>query len=492
MTSLKDRGLTRTLAATGIIEPRHRAIAVLDPAGLRVSDGRRWASSPHDHRPIGAMLDFCRAHNLGQLWIHPAADALLDWRAEAWHGFRPLGKEDTRDRPRFWSTVVRAGVYEQTALVRPAYELAPACWRLAADGRELLEALCRFRLSVGVPFAYSGGHTAMDLLRATHSGRGTLTLRTPPPDIPAPVLAHGGSIEPDLSWLRPLTAAERARRWLHCFDKNGAYIGACASLPIGDGEPCEVAHLRVLTAEPAELRLPGFWLLYGPDVRAVQPAGLPPVVSPRSVGPEDDVWVTTPTLRLLLELGLPPTAIERGIVWPEHHQHLQRWYKSLKDARDVLGDEARLGVPGAAMALRAVKRVYTRGIGWLGMRSPTWRTPDNPLARPDIPPMVRAAARANILRNLLRLDPADATPSPFALAIDAIYVVSDEEDPAAAVPAGLRIGTGLGQWKAQWARPIPLAEALPAIDSGRPGRFFRWLWTRESARDGEVAAAWPA
>lgn len=502
MSTLSDQGLTRTLARHGAIEPRHTALAVLDESCVRVSDGRRFPlPSPHDRLGIGAVLASCHRHGLGQLWVHPRAEGLLDWSRESWAGFRPLGhteEERNPQTPRHWARVVRPGVYEETLLIRPAHDRKERLWAGAEDGRELLAALCRFRLALGLPFAWSPGHTAMDLLRQTHSGRrNTLTMPVPPPDLPPEIVARRAArvaaMEPDLQWMRHLTPAEAGRRWLHGFDKNGCYLGACASLWLaGAGAPMRLDPdvLRVLSPEKPETSLPGYWQVYEGDVRAVQPAHLPPLVPHKAYDDEGTAWITTPTLNLLLDMGFDRLQIEAAYVWPDRHQWLQPWYKRVADARKVLVGEAQLGASGAAIALAAVKTIYTYGIGYLemgdsprhdGREDDTWRTYDregnrsNPYDRPDIAHTIHGAARSNLYRALLRIDPADPH-QPFLVAgVDSFYLTSDEEDPARALPKPLRYGRDdLGQWKAKLARPVPLAEAREWMHTGI-GPFTSWL-----------------
>lgn len=461
-------------------------IAVLDLDGVRVSDGRRFPFAlTAGALPIGALLDSCRRHEFAQLWVMPRAEEHVRWQRQDWGAWHALTREpDAHLTPRTWCVVAAPGAYGTIGLARPGHESRPHLWRMARDGAELLEGLCAVRRHAGVSWEWSAGHTAMELLRSTHRGRNALPLPLPPPAVPEPVTAQR-SIEPPLMWMRDLRPEERGRRWLWAYDKNGMYLGACASLPLaGMGVPLAIGPGMLDAAgwQPPTSQ-PGYWQVEIAAARQCEPPGFPPIVGGggglRRAGMESAIWVMTPTVRLLLELGMPPSAIRAAYVWPDHHQYLQAWYKRLGTARSDLMLDGAAGKLGARLALAATKQLYTRGIGWLEMPSETWRTADNPLARPDIAQAVRAAARANLYRDLLRLDP-HAGPLPFAVAKnDTIYVTSDEDDAIKAAPAGLRLGEGLGQWKPVWREPVALAEAIAAIRDGSAVPLIRRLAERE-------------
>jgi hypothetical protein len=104
------------------------------------------------------------------------------------------------------------------------------------------------------------------------------------------------------------------------------------------------------------------------------------------------------------------------------------------------------------MALKAVKSLYTRGVGNLAGRAKREAGAMIDLHRPDWRHFIMAAAQANILRNLRA-----AGLRPFGLRTDAIYFAADSPDLATAAP-GLKLGTTPGLWRPIGAMP---AEALP-------------------------------
>jgi len=315
-------------------------------------------------------------------------------------------------------------------------------------------AAARYAAAVGTRLGSSPGSTGrrlMDELRP----RG-MAPREGVPDWPA--VASRGNAVTDLSWLRE-PAAATAGAYIHAYDKNGQYLVACSSLELGMG------GLTHEVAPTFDKRVPGYWRF-------------------------DDTWYLTPEAAYLRESDALDQPSE-AYTWTRHGRALVKWYECLRDARTVLmADGSEAGV----LAYITLKQTYRVAIGWL---TGYWFNPNDdryrpetggyasPAYRPDWRHTIISQARATMRRTL---DKIASDVDVVAVHIDQIYIVSDEPDARAACPAGLTLGTGLGQWKVRYSG-VPLAVCRPHLRAGgRPlaldDACEEWEAEEEGANDG--------
>ena len=450
-------------------------------AGLDAShfayDGPPALPRGYAHDSIESLARSARARGLDQLWLHPSwhptpDDAAL-WR-ETEYGMRL----DPR-QPAHWTMAYRPGMYGGSALVSVALDRNHV-WDAAQDARTLVDAVSLYTRHMGTPYAYSPGATGTRLLRGMHGGAHALPIDLPG-ELPAP--ASEPRIECPIHWIRPLTPDERAAKYLHSYDKNGAWLGAAANLALGYGEPEHVVPPN-MTAD--DLKLPGYFRVHLSERWQPVPAArlpLPPIL-PRPRRGSSLVWITQPMLALLREMDAD-MGITEAWVWSTTHKPLTPWQKRLRDARAALmADEA----PAARIALGAVKMTYTHTLGRLGSKGTDGGLIGTDLYRPDWMQHNRALANANMHRQLWRMVTADGV-YPFAVGgQDCFYVVSDEPDPIKAAPASLKLGGALGQWKVKDAG-VPLGEVLAELErgahadeyTGKLTRLQSWLKARGEA-----------
>ena len=470
-----------------------RTLAVLDTAGLwiarpgatsytRITEGVPLADAGASAADILALA---RRERIDQVWIHPAwaraaslPDRLvtreerhngaphpfIDAASAAGWDVRPMGIAP-------WLYTFQRGTWGAVALAFPHLD-SRTPWADAADGRTLLAALMRYRAALGYDYRRSPGATGTGLIRDLHVGNRTaldLTASAAPSDFPMPARVSG--LARDLAWIRPLTAEEAARRYVHSYDKNALYLGACSSLALGFGVP----EHRTAPADGALTfdGSPGYWRA---AVQYDAPALLPHPFLPggmpdrREREPGAVRWYLAPALALAAELGAR-VDVREAWVWPESHRVLTSWYERMRGARTTLQDASAATPtdPATAIALRAVKATYTQTIGWLDggwMRGTD--TPED-LYRPDWRHAIIAQAAANQWRNLAKVW-REAGAAPFAVGVDCWYFTSDEPDPVKACPVGVRLGAGLGQFKVKDAA-VPLADVraiLAELDGGTP------------------------
>ncbi len=412
-----------------ITRPKRR-VGVLDPKGLWAAEDaiiQRVSNPPAPGAALGEVLDVAAAYGLSQLWIHPSWGAVEGdagaWAVDAKYPEWLVCRRERRTIP----------------LVQPGLDVNPAglsaagtTWHRAPDAATLLEQLMRFGEAVGETFFRHPVPMGAKLIRnmATVSVSGTVK----PKDFPKPALASGNVDA--FKWIRPLTADEQSKAYIHGYDKNAMFLGACSSLNLGLGEP---EHL--IGEDIRWTGLPGY---YFADISREAPVRLPNPFAPAAAHWGDEMpigprWYAAPTIELALKLGYD-AAISEAYVWPEHRRVLEPWYRLLRDARASLKGQH------ANIALTALKQTYSQTIGWLDSSKQREKEEPQDLFRPDWRHAIIAQANANLYRKARGVW-INTEQAPVAVGTDCLYYVSDIQDPRIACPAGIALGEGLGDFK---------------------------------------------
>jgi hypothetical protein len=410
------------------------------------------------------------AHRVRQLWIHPSAHARLGIPAERDepNPQKPQPHEwvtnggGTCDPPGLaaWVNVQPGAETRRRALVFVAYEREDrADWKQASTGQVLLAAVEEFNrlMPPGCNYYYSPNETSAAVIR--HHNRGKLQPVDPPP----PALTNIRHIR---RWSRVLTSDEEGGTWLHPYDVNGQQL-ATWNVNLGVGP---AVHKQAPQWSLAHRRTPGYWLTGLPDGWHSDPL-LPDLRIPWERSGEEYVWLPTPYLELLTEVGAHVTVAEAWI-WTRSSAWLQAPGKTFRLARQALVE--RDDEP-AQIARGIVKSTYASRVGEF---SPHDRRPERSaeLVRHDASDMVIGKAFCNDYRREMKIGQQSGR-WPVAMYADTVYYVADDPDPEAAAPAGMVIGTGLGQYSTDPAKSIPLAVVAGKL--GEPGfhgaveRFLR-------------------
>ncbi len=421
-------------------------IGVLDVDGLHLP-GKPLVPIRSAIRHVGDLYNGARRHGLTQLWLTdewvraaglPDELAVAGQFRELRHVFVSDGLTDLHAFPTAltpWLDLRKKGeAGSGVSIVFPLYD-EHAVWGLDTDGAALLGGLRAYAEAVGTPYYRSPGRTGIDLLQELGK-RGADSKREYPERLPVP--AGQADTVAELSWLRTLSPAERAKAYLHSYDKNAQWLSAAGVVELGLSG---IEERRDPTGKlPFDKRLPGYWLarIAGAEAR----------------------WCCTPTVAWAVERG-QAVAITEAHVWTQHSRAMETWYERLRAARTALYADT---TPAGALALRALKLTYSLTIS--GFNSVWQRDRKSPLYRPDWRHLIIAQANANLSRALHKMDAAGYTP--VAVHKDAVYLVSDEPDPVKACPPSVTLGTGLGHFKVQDAA-IPLDTVLPAFDGTRGG-----------------------
>jgi hypothetical protein len=396
-------------------------------------------------------------HAYGQLWVLPGLRAKLGL-PEAMpqaigEGAEPPEHRQVRQMladagwtlssrsPQGWMVVYREGG-RRLFLVVPEWQLEQSPFgELTEPAQALAARLARYAEMTGIAYRYSPGVTGTALIATTRP-----QLReTDRPTLPPP--AQLPTREGDYRWQRPMAPDERAMRWVDAWDVNGLYLGAATSLPLGHGEAEHVTD-----APPFDAKCPGYWRISAFDWTH---ARLPDPLRVAGRARGEQLWVTTPTMKILTELYGLDVEISEAWIWRPGNcgRVLDKWAAELRDARRAL--QGRTGADDRAV-LDAVKATYAFGIGRLDKS--TLRGGNDVLHRPDWRHHVVAQGRYALTRKILAA--AEVGAFPLAVAVDAVVYASDTDEPTP--PAGWTVGDQLGQIKHIGRAPADEVEDLLA------------------------------
>lgn len=382
---------------------------------------------------LGALAAF--AYGAGSQLVFSVDEVDLDVPLGEW---RPEVTGGDYSHPWRWKVSHRdVGTITIVDVTRPGADVAGP-WR-GLRAPQLRAAFRDFEGLLGVPWTDATGHTVERLILSTHPREKGGVLLDRDPQCPAPAL--GSTLELPYNWRRNLTGEELGRSYVHAFDANAQYLAAWGSAELGFGQVTHVDERAWFDST-----LVGIWRV--PDFAKVIPPNRMGPYAEQLVPPpwlEGREWFTTATLTRVQELIGQTVLVDEAYTWERKTRFLRGAGEKLRDARESITDELALlsdvgqMLPGAETkraVLQAIKDCYRMGtgrFGWEGRQGSPWY-------RPDWGHAVRATARVNLHRRLLKL-----TRLPFAIATDGLVFASDDPDGLRfAETIGLPIGRGLG------------------------------------------------
>lgn len=367
---------------------------------------------------------------------------------------------------------------------RPSITLVVLPWldhkAMRVSGAEYLRAdhdplraaylLARYREVTGVPYVMTAGTSGTGLIRHLYgAGRPARGRRTPRllwdgEGTPAAQVQEQACV-----WERTPTDDERALPWVIPFDARMAYLAAMVTAELAY-DPLEHTGLPLGGWDPS---LPGYWQVPG----GWAPEGTAGLLPPLTGGTDSGlVWRTTPTVKLMIECGMPEEAISDAYL-PEARQDTRgrplprggRLLHGSPGMAEILRDGiASIGPdvtdPDEIAVRAALKATYRETVGML-------RRGTRVIARPDWSDTIIATARANLLRKVIRVGQQTGR-WPVRIMTDCVYYPAATDDPAREIPAGWKLTPAgaapkLGEWGIKDA-PIPMAEFLATDLHGTP------------------------
>ncbi|WP_019064881.1 helix-turn-helix domain-containing protein [Streptomyces prunicolor] len=321
----------------------------------------------------------------------PTAPSVQAQEPRTAHSPRPAGRKDT---------VPRGRAFQESS--GPADLIHEAVHAALAEHRGDVEAASAVLLKRAIP-------DAMRLLDETRKGARYDVIAHPQiPDILRKQTSKGADQiwEARPKWTR--TELPPGKHEVTALDINGAYLSALKThLPLG--------QLEHSTGFAHDRRRAGVHLI-------TPPAWDHDAVLPNPIGQRDEpgpLWVTEPTLRLLLRLSGPkhrlckPPEIHESYTSGATENLLEKFRIALKDARDTAiadGDE---------LTLEYVKAMYSKFVSTMGESNY-----NRELYRPDWMHIIRSQAFANLWMKALKAHDASLTVV-RAMGTDELHVIGD-------------------------------------------------------------------
>jgi hypothetical protein len=272
-------------------------------------------------------------------------------------------------------------------------------WLARVTPPQLLEVVSQVENKLGVPMAGSPQTTGWRLVRQYHPE----WVR----DFPKVNLREIGFTAKAARDMIATLPPKKRRLFLHKFDKGAAYLAAAASTDIGVGTPVKQFFF--------DSKGVGVY-----RVKVISPGSLTKTM----IQPYRSEWLMVPHIRLLKAVGCEVDILE-GYVFPERHDMLVRWAKTMWEARNTLEGPGR----------DAIKQIYTSTIGLTSSRRLDDEETDK--KRPDIKYQIMARGYEIMWHNIAGVAKACGA-LPTIVYNDALYYLSDEADGRKAFPEVVR------------------------------------------------------
>ncbi len=292
-------------------------------------------------------------------------------------------------------------------------------WRENIAPGEFARSLAGYHEVLGTRFCATPGVTGLEVLR------GRTRLSEEPYWAPKDFYGMGKlpkgtrHAEDDYrAWSTPEAAVAKSGGFEHTYDAVSQYLAAAGSvyLPVGE--------LHYAVGGEFDPRRGGYWQI---ELPAWNQPLMPHPAGNHHTERAPAVWVTNPTMVLLLELA------EQGVVaaprvlssWTGSTlRALRSWQEILREAL-IRSDDDRHGPE----IRRALKATYAEAIGLMGREG-------GRVFRPDWRHTLIAAARTNLFRKMWNIARLEGR-YPVRIKVDAVTYASPEFDPVAAAPRGL-------------------------------------------------------
>jgi hypothetical protein len=396
---------------------------------------------------------------LPHAWRDPAARERL--RLAGWAHTQPREGEELDNGWGAWTTYTKGVQVVHVGILKIMEPAKTPLFPLDATPHVISRRLADFHRLVGVPYRKTPGVVGTAMIRDRYEQQADDRPHSQPRWFLAtwPEGVRGAG---DIIWSRPREGRELEAGWIHGYDIHGAYLAAAGMADLAWGDLSRVVLPRF---DPSQA---GFWLLEGHSTHAPKwpgdPNGIrtPPLIHRARYREDGSVWLSTPMVRFLVDLGARPVIREALVAapvprGPATRRLLRVWSEHIRDARRNAFQFPNDGDRHAFK--KTLKRVPNESIGLL---SPTTRR--GRLYRPDWTWTVRDVNRVNLLRKIRDIHHRTGR-WPVRVRTDAVYYALDLEDPGVAATAQLDIALAAswspGRWHTistdvahEWTDPI--------------------------------------
>lgn len=382
---------------------------------------------------IESFLPILEEHAIDCLWMIPGSDFSKNI---SWNDFAKVDRDrctvfpekaDPRNPPAFIRVrkkAVRKGEYEKDRFFAFPEHMQ---WSAAEKGKWfvpdaaiLMSTIDYISHELGLDCLWGPGNLGMKILKRIFIKKNIHIDNTVITKDMAHMLEHNVDRPIWKKW-EGLDAEQAKMGYLHCYDKNSQYLGAAQSVFLGSGQP------EYVDASQFRMDKIGFWKYRITDVGDSQfnGYGLP---CPLSV---DKLWASTDLLLAARRFNVE-FEILGGLVWPRAHKYLEEWAKEMRLHRVNLRDNTEKYAVESARenAIGTAKQAANSLMGRLGAPG---REGSKELYKPDWNIAIVHRAITNQIYSFNRID-RDFGIRPILVSTDNWWIVSNEPDPAKAIP----------------------------------------------------------
>jgi hypothetical protein len=387
----------------------------------------------HDRRADGEVYIFLygmmQVHNLDVLWVHPDTqlsiwvqrnDFLLIDKGLRW--FSPYETSSSRsDRP--YGIRLRDKYVFFPAHGRMTKEVGNKGQWVELTPDSLYKSVDYVQKSIDMPFLWSAGYTAMQLLKqtATHVNIEPFTGSPLWGEAVKRMVCRPSWIHRLPDGTRGLTDEQKGMKYLYGFDKNNQFLGACINLQLGNGNPVEIVEPDTLKKYPLIIFKDqvAFWEYEITDVSNSVFNGYD-LYCPLS---KRYNWASAELLNTCQLLGIKFT-VKRGLVWQKRAGRvLTPWAERIRNGIQVLDDREEYPDMFAAQnAKGTLKLSYVEMIGRLCAEY------SKEFYHRDWNMFVVHKAIANQLQTVWKRE-REGHQRPVIVSNDSMYVLSNEDEP---------------------------------------------------------------
>src|SRR5258708_7895044 len=253
---------------------------------------------------IGSHKDLMllgHALEIDSLFIVPGFALSLHARmlVETEHSLEVIGSKKRDGTPRFLLVWAKGENKKAVKLAFPEHD-SRWPWATCTDASTLLKSILYLQDALEAEIAWSPGHAGQQLMLSMNEKHADWLAPVELPDVVKKNLAV------DMQWKLALPYGHKHEpgMYLHLFDKNAMYLGACTSAALGEGSPVHVEKFDLFNP-----RIAGLWRM----------------------GRE---WYWTPEVEFMLaEYPDKRAAIAESWQWPKSHTALRTWGEHMWAAR---------------------------------------------------------------------------------------------------------------------------------------------------------------
>lgn len=241
------------------------------------------------------------------------------------------------------------------------------------------------------------------------------------------------------------------KKYLHVYDKKGAFLSSYQSCLLGAGN---AKHVKSIPFDKSKI---GLWRVNFSGSSIYNGSVLPLPYNEHT----DNNLYWTQEVNIAAKLGYE-VEVQEAHIWEEAHYIFREWSKLIWDSREFLKQEYETkGKFGYKLAYDTVKRIYTKTGGRIAHRNTNEYANKDIYQRFDWFSMIVSDTRLKVLVQVDKL--VKLGYYPIMIVTDALYYLSDDKDYKTAIPT-IMDREGLGSYAHKYSTEYENVREL--FDSG--------------------------